>query len=657
MRAYIIYFLLFLAGYPAISQEILTGLQFNPVVQNKAEEYKKLKSSLTGTDTIPVMLPFFDDFSANRVFPSTQRWIDRFAFENTDYPVFPINLGAMTMDAINDSGRIYSHAVPGPAVFIADHLTSRYIRLDSVFTPLPRPLGPADSVYLSFYYQPQGRGRPPQSVDSLILQLLVKSAHDSITPTDTFEIPDLWQKVWFSKGMSLDTFYLQNNKYFHQVMIPVTDPRYFTNKFRFRFFNYVSLASSAEPSWQSNTDQWNLDNVYLNTGRNLFDTIYPEIRFIQRPPSMLNRYEVMPYPQYCNDPTNEIADTIDILISNRDLDAHMSSYKYFITAPGSSFSKTYNGGNYNIRTFYYNGYVNYQPFAHPEIDWLFPISSSDTASFLMKHVVKDINPVVMMGDSMQAWQKFQNYYAYDDGTPEEGYGLSPAGSKLAYRFHLNKSPDTLRAIQMYFNQTLGNASQQWFYLCVWNDNAGVPGDTIFSDLVYPYYTDSLNKLITYHIYPPLRLTGSFYIGWIQTTDDNLNIGFDRYNNSQNEIFYNTMGQWNNSFYSGSLLMRPVVGKPIPLSTGDIIPRKGAFNIYPNPCNGNILNIHIPDKNILPAGSSPLFLTIYNLFGQQVLNTRFTNTIDVGTLSDGIYFISLTDASGIQLGVRKLIISR
>jgi len=657
MRLHIIFFLLFLSGFPAFSQEILSGLQFNPVVQNKAEALHKLKSSPTGTDTIPVMLPFFDDFSSNGVFPSTQRWIDRFAFENTDYPVFPVNLGAVTLDAINDSGRIYSNAVPGPAAFIADHLTSRYIRLDSVFTPLPHSLGPADSVYLSFYYQPQGRGRPPQSMDSLVLQLLVVPAHDSITPTDTFEIPDLWQKTWFSKGMSLDTFYLQKNQYFQQVMVPITDPRFFTKKFRFRFFNYVSLASSAEPSWQSNTDQWNLDNVYLNIGRGCFDTIYPEIRFIQRPPSMLKRYEAMPYPQYCNDPTNEISDTIDMLISNRDLNPHMSSYQYFITAPGSSFSETYNGGNYNIRTFYYNGYVSYQPFAHPEIDWLFPISSADTASFLMKHVVKDINPAVMMGDSMQAWQKFGNHYAYDDGTPEEGYGLTPAGSKLAYRFHLNKSPDTLRAIQMYFNRTLGNASQQWFYLCVWNDNAGVPGDTIFSDLVFPYYTDSLNKFVTYHIYPPLRLTGSFYVGWIQTTNDNLNIGFDRYNNSQDEIFYNTMGQWNNSYFSGSLLMRPVVGKPIPLSSGEIVPQNGSFQIYPNPCSDHMLHVGLSGNKFTSAELAPLALTVYNLFGQPVLTTRFNDVIDVGTLKSGIYFIALTDGTGIRLGVKKLIISR
>ncbi|MEI7983624.1 MAG: T9SS type A sorting domain-containing protein, partial [Bacteroidota bacterium] len=435
---------------------------------------------------------------------------------------------------------------------------------------------------------------------------------------------------------------------------PITD--FFKKRFRFQFFNYVSLASSEEPSWQSNTDEWNIDNVYLNTGRNKSDTIYKEIRFIQRPPSMLQRYEEMPYPQYSDNPANEMRDSIDILISNRDLDSHLSSYKYYVTVPGGTFSKTYDGGNYNIKTFYYNGYVNYEPFAHPPVPFIFPLGSADSASFLMKHIVKENLEGSVLGDTIQAWQNFYNYFAYDDGTPEASYGLTPAGSKLAYRFSLNKSPDTLRAVQIYFNRTLSNTSQQWFYLCVWNDNAGLPGDTIYSDLVLPAYTDSLNKFFTYHMYPPLKITGTFYVGWIQTTGDNLCIGFDRYNNSQDEIFYNTMGQWNNSFFAGSLLMRPVVGKPIPLGIGEFNPHKQSFNVYPNPCTTGRVTINIPEMFLSGQVSATSMLTVYNLFGQQVLNSRITNNLDVSLLRGGVYFIALTDGSGMRLGVSKLIIS-
>jgi len=646
-------FLIFGSG--VFAQEILTGLQVNPVVKARFEELRAKKQLHRADDTIPVNLPFRDDFSGNKVFPDDRLWIDRYAFENNEIPVYPVNMGAVTLDAINDSGTMYTHAVPGPQAFIADHLTSRYIRLDSLFTPVKRKITPADSVYLSFYYQPQGRARAPQAADSLILQLLVAPAHDSITPDSTYKIPDLWNKVWFSTGMSLDTFYFKTNQWFVRVMIPITDPVYFTSKFRFRFFNYVSLASSAEPSWQSNCDQWNIDQVYLNLNRSKSDTVYPELRFVYRPPSLLDRYESMPYPQYCDDPTNEIRDTLNIVMTNRDLAPHMSSYNYYISNPAGSYSKNYNGGNYNIQPYTEVPFVTYQKFAHPEFPFLLPIGSADSAIFLQKHIVREITPGSVIGDTMESVQRFYNYFAYDDGTPDASYGLTPAGSKLAYRFKLNKSPDTLRAIRWYFNRTLSNESQQFFYMCVWNDNAGKPGDTIYSDLVMPRYADSLNKFVTYHIDPPLRITGTFYVGWIQTTNDNLSVGFDQYNNSQNEILYNSTGNWNTSSYPGSLMIRPVVGKPIPLGQGDILTENREIRIFPNPCSTGRIHIIKSDRQQLSA--TGLRIRITDLTGHVLANHPCTDDLDVSDLPTGFYLLSVTDDAGKRITVKKLIITR
>jgi hypothetical protein len=627
------------------------------MVKARAMELSRMNYLNSGTDTIPVAIPFFDDFSANNVFPSSDRWIDHYAFENEDLPVFPINLGAMTLDAINDSGNMYPTAIPGPNNFIADHLTSRYIRLDSVFTPVPRALTPADSVYLSFFYQPQGRGKAPQKSDSLVLEFLAVPAHDSLIMGGTIHIPDMWRQMWFANGMPLDTFYLKNNKWFAQVMIPLTDTIFFKNKFRFRFFNYVSLASSSLPSWQSNTAQWNLDNVYLNAGRNRYDTVYPQLRFVYRPPSLLRRYESMPYIQYCDDPTNELRDTIDILMTNRDTLTHTSSYNYYVTSSAPSFSKSYSGGTYDIKPYSSTPYVTYQKFAHPEVPFLIPIGGADSAVFLMKHVVKEVTPGSVMGDTMQAYQKFYNYYAYDDGTPEASFGLTPAGSQLAYRFRLNKSPDTLRAIRMYFNRTLGNTSQQFFYLTVWNDNAGKPGDTIYTELVMPRYADSINKFVTYHIKRPLGITGTFYVGWEQTTDDFLSIGFDRYTNSQNEIFWNCTGTWNNSSMSGSLMIRPVIGKPIPLGIGEISSEKSTIVAYPNPCSTRFLHLRIPETPEKPKIFEEGVAVIYNLMGQIQLRTGYQKEIDVSSLANGIYFLEIRNRSGIRAGITKFIISR
>ena len=411
----IYFFFLFFTGFSTFSQEIVTGLQYNPVIIDKVREMRLQKQQPSLEDTIPVGLPFFDDFSSGGVFPSSLRWIDRYTYVNNDFPLYPIDYGAVTFDAINDSGNMYPNGVPGPQTFIADRLTSRYIRLDSLFTPVVRAYHPSDSIYLSFYYQPQGRGRAPSATDSLVLQFFIRSAYDSITPTDTTHFPEIWKNIWSSPGMSLDTFYFHNNAYFKRVMIPIIDSTLlFKKHFRFRFFNYVSLTSSGQPSWQSNCDEWNIDNVYMNYGRSKRDTVNAEIRFVDRAPSMLKNYTSMPYPQYSNDPASEMVDTLSVILTNRDITSHNVSYSYYVTNPTGSFSKTYNSSPFIILPYFqYNfGYL-----MHPPVSWFFPIVNADSNIFMMKHIVRDMTPGSIYGDTIIGYQKFYNYYAYDDGTP------------------------------------------------------------------------------------------------------------------------------------------------------------------------------------------------------------------------------------------------
>jgi hypothetical protein len=649
---YILFFLAF--GFSSFCQEQLTGLQFNPVIKDKMEDLKSLKSNADLNDTIPVSVPFFDDFSKYSVFPSPVRWIDQYGFQNADWPINPVNLGALTLDAINDSGSMYPDAVAGPETFIADHLTSRYIRLDSTFTPVPRALNPSDSVYLSFYYQPEGRGSAPKSFDSLVLQFLVEPAHDSISPDDsTFYIPDQWRHIWATRGMPLDTFFLKYNSYFKQVMIPVTDTSFFKRTFRFQFYNYVSLASNSQPSWQSNCCQWNIDNVYLNKGRTAQDTIYSEIRFIERPPSMLTNYQSMPYTQYSDDPTNEMIDTIAVTFRNRDSISHMVSYKYEVTFPNGTMIKTYKPDDVLVRPYYkYNDLTLYPP-----VTFLYPISSTDSAEFVMKHFVKDITPGSMLGDTITALQKFYNYYAYDDGTPENGYGLTKTGSMMAYRFKLNKSPDTLRGVSMYFNKTLTNNNQQFFYLTVWNDNNGKPGDTIYSRLEFVRYADNLNQFITYRFEVPVRISGDFYIGTITTTDDNLNIGFDSYNDAHGNLLYNSTGQWLTSAFTGSLLMRPLIGKPIPLGIPLHHSEPQRLSIYPNPCSGGMITVTNEYLARKDFNADHSMLVVRDLYGREVISARYDKVLDVSGLPAGMYILEVINNDTGNRFTGKLVITR
>lgn len=208
------------------------------------------------------------------------------------------------------------------------------IRLDSVMdNGIWRALTPADSVYFSFYYQPQGYGDAPETDDSLVLQfgygvqdfyvdsmyiqisggMLEAMGQDTIYPGDTVYHynspcnPELyaiansvlvqndmilmpcdtvfyerikWKQVWSTPGMSLDTFMLQNNgNSFKQVMIPVTDEAFFSGSFYVLFFNYGTLPSTMYPNDRSNMDQWNVDYVYLDKNRGQKTGIIPKSGF------------------------------------------------------------------------------------------------------------------------------------------------------------------------------------------------------------------------------------------------------------------------------------------------------------------------------------------------------------------------------------------
>ena len=712
----IIFIIIILAGFSLSSpaQEIITGLSENPVIR---AEYERMQSQ--GTDNsrnikdeiTPITLPFFDDFTQTWIYPDENRWIDDNVYINSNYGYHSVNWGVATMDAIDSKGKLHENASQFP--FLSDSLTSRPIRLDSIFSPAPRALTIGDSIYLSFYYQPQGRANQPEGPDSLILQFgyytgdsvfaytydsiwvpLSEYIHETDTvfpgdtiysppgcaegifviadqyyyytdlillPCDSVFVPEFkWKRIWSSRGMSLEEFYDQYGTYCRQVMIPVTDSaRYFQKGFQFRFLNYASLASDFNASWKSNCDQWNIDLVYLNLGRKQTDTVYRKVNFAERAPSMLKNYEAMPFPQYVNDPTNEMKASLDMTITNLDSSIYNSTYYYVVYEIDGPFQYLYPGGNCNLFPFNLNGYqscISCAAHACPPVNFIFPLSTKDSAEFEIRHIIiGDISSQDTIADTVSFRQKFFNYYAYDDGTPEEGYGLTPAGSMLAYRFRLNVK-DTLRAVQMYFNRTLNNANEKLFNLMVWRDNNGKPGEVMYSqpDQMVAY-SDNLLGFHTYMLKEPLQVNGVFYIGWEQQTGDNLNLGYDRYNDAQQDVFYNSTGEWFQSTFHGALMMRPMLGDKFEMIGVDEneVP-EGSILPYPNPLDGSRIGFRCSGRYLENDATERLTVSIFGIPGEKVFEGRFESSINAGNLAPGLYIIRITDPTGQVISTSKLI---
>lgn len=697
------------------AQEQLRGLNSNPVI---VHEIKIMESSgQYATRALeypqPIHLPIFDDFHSDHIFPDTALFTDMDAFINDDFPYRSVNIGAATLDAINAHGYLY----PGLTMFpsIADHLTSKPIRLDSLYLPNEtRAITLADSLYFSFFYQPQGRGNEPESFDSLVLQfgfydgdsifaymdsitvpvdLYLTGPNDTIFPFDTIYSPEFcnpgvytinfdtlvwgdeisipcdsifepeieWQHIWSSEGMTLDTFYARYNTYSRQVMIPITDTAsYFKKHFYFRFYNYVSLASDINPSWRSNCDEWNIDYVYLNVGRFEADTLYRSITFAERAPSFLKDFTSMPLRQYRNDPTNQLKDSLKMYITNLSADTFNVYYEYILDQQGASYSHTYNGGFANLYPFYLTGYqscTNVPQHACPPRDFLFPLSSdADSSSYLIRHVIHDqSNPD--LGDTIHFIQKFYNYYAYDDGTPEMGYGLSIAEGKAAVRFTLNIG-DTLKGVGMFFNRVQNELNDRFFSLKVWDNNNGKPGNLIWQEeSLKPKFSNNLNEMQVYEIDPPLAVLGTFFIGFEQTTTEILNVGFDTHNDASEFLFFNTSGTWQQSLMQGSLLMRPILTHFYdPFLIEENID-KDSWKIYPNPVTGGLLNLENTKLSHTDLEASHTSIGFYDMLGREMHKQAWSGTVNTQDLPHGLYIIHITNEDRSIHHVQKILINK
>lgn len=685
----------------AVAQEILTPFKGSsekaPVRRGVAEAR---------------FLPFFDDFSHSNVYPDSTKWTDNNVLVNDGFPLCPPNRNGATFDVLDADGRVYNYAISN--AFVAEYLTSVRIRLDSIMEPEPRALTPADSVYLSFYYQPQGNGNSPEAQDSLVLQFGTTTEHqeflfldyqnysiadifaemqvdtlfpgdtvwasvgcqpglftiitDTLTPLTqgTIAVPcdsvfttvadTTWYHIWSVPGQRLDSFMMSHDgRYFEQVMIPIRDVKYFRNDFYFRFYNYASIVNGSLPSNRSNEDNWNIDFVYLNINRTMYDTDYPMLTFSGQRPSFFNRYQSIPYRQYRINPNSSIRENLEIDIANLDGIDHEVNYYYKVQQIGGGQHYMRSLDPVTIHPYREAGYLNCPEFggespACPYVGELFALNMwYDSVSYQISHYVYDSTTNPPLADSMIYRLGMYNYYAYDDGTPELGFGVRPAGGKFAVRFDMTDY-DTIQGVQLLFNHTLNDANNKYFDIVVWKDENGKPGEEIYRlSGQRPQWQEQIYRFSYYKFDKTVALAGAFYVGIEQRYDDLINIGLDTSNDNIQYNFVNTNGSWQPSSKHGSLMIRPVVGASYYIGMEENGPStsSGTITLYPNPVQNTL---HLEGN--IDGGQ----VSIYDLTGRKVYQCEYQTEIPVDQLNDGLYFLNITTREG-QVINQKFIIRK
>lgn len=633
----VVFFAFVIAFQMANSQEVLMGL-------SSVRMPKVPKSS----DTLLLELPFFDDFSDYEGYPSVSRWLSRQAYVGKSYAREAPTVGMVTLDALDANGDLYPHAAINP--FTADTLASQPIRLDSITGSVRRQLTPGDSLILSFFYVPGGwYGNPLDLIGS------TPSLQDSLFLDFYSSVDTAWHVVWAIGGRNADTVGVRSHWPWRYASVKIDDPRFLTSKFQFRFRNYASLDDNPKSGIAGNCDQWNIDYVYLNYGRTSGDSLFRDVAFVEQAPSLLKQYQAMPARQFS---AADMKSSLEMLIVNRYNQTLASNYSYRVFDESGTQVGGYDGGLENIPAFFPGGQYQTKPVhSNPPVNFSFPVAGMQK-SFDVVHIVREGvgGDNHQQNDTLRFRQHFADYYAYDDGTPENGYGLTKSGPTsgkmyLACRYALNQS-DTITAVDLFFNRTRGAENEYvTFVLCVWECRNGLPGDLIYkSNTRYMPQFDGMNRYHRYKLDSPVVVSDTVFVGFEQQTTDFINLGFDRNTDSRRETYYRVSSEWMQSIWTGSIMMRPCFGESAlvsiqnPESSNDL-----HLALYPNPAR-DIIHLSVSD-----GLTDNRQISIYDIRGCLMLRMPFSETINVSNFPSGLYLMVLTDSNMSQRVTKKLII--
>lgn len=562
-------------------------------------------------DTIFMTAVFYVQDSATQFFAlsidSNAIWKDNFVYHNYTMAKDPWTLGVATFDGLDENG--YPYLINSTVTDWADVLHSKPIDMTAI--------APTNEVYLSFLFQREGFGDAPETSDSLILQFYSPSNNQ-------------WFRMWGTNGGTVSDF--------KKVHIKISDPAFFENGFQFRFMNYGRLAGSL--------DHFHLDYVHLRAGSGPADTLFKDFAFVYPINSFLKEYTAVPWDHYKNNPVDKMSDSVKFVVRNgsnitENSQSGTAWVEYNNTTEGSFVLSDYELTDHDPATNYapLTTFVSYHDFSG---GYRFDeTKSGDQQTFKLRGTASVPFSQLTINDSTFGYQVFSNYYAYDDGSAEQAYGINGAQAMLAYQFTPYEA-DSVIGVSMCFVPTVTDVTSKLFLLTIWNDNNGKPGSKIYEDDYFfprsPIYGYGYNAFINYYLKDTVKIpvNGKFYIGWRQIDDAKLCIGLDRNINNQDKIFYtiNNGAMWLNTSYEGSLLIRPIFSTALDATLGvkkTVPAEKYEFGAYPNPVS-DILNI----TTTHPAYDGA---DLFGMNGQLLRSfTKEELTINISGINSGIYLL-------------------
>ncbi|MEY4109782.1 MAG: hypothetical protein RLZZ46_136 [Bacteroidota bacterium] len=538
-------------------------------------------------------------------------WASRDAYINRNMGVNPPSYGVMTFDGLDSVGLPYNFI---PASYdLADQQIS-----------VPFDLSTAgDSVWFTFFWQPQGYGNSPEPEDSIQLEFQSEEKD--------------WIRVWGKTGRTIDS-----DSTFVREDILINDTLLLTKGFRFRFRNWATLSG--------NVDHWNIDYIRIDA-----DSALRDITMQSQGLSIYSSISQIPYNQYS--PSVFTPDRISNRVRNLGQSSVNVDYSFRVMDYGGTVYNSISVGNVDFNANSVNSCNNCNQILNPLVGNSFSLpETTRCAKYSIIHVVRNVSAENnRSNDTLIYTQAFTDCYAYDDGSAEAAYGITSPYAQMAVRYDALRA-DTIKALRIYFNPMVEDARPYQFTIVIWNeDSNGKPGSELYrrSTTYNPSYGNGINGFVDYPIDDAtVILSGKFFVGLEQISPSPLNIGLDRNTNFRLQQYYRSAGTWFQTQFDGSWMIRPVF-ESCPFDVLDIKEsyiNEFDFRFFPNPANSEI-------QLSLPPGKYSI--EVFSVLGGKVFSGSFSDSesLDISFLSAGLYFIRASGTQGVLNGASRLLIAR
>ncbi len=575
-------------------------VEFQQIQWNKrySSDYKNARTSEV------LSLPFWEDFSQG--IDSLSWDIEGVSFTETIGNNAP-SFGMALFNGVDQNGRPYSLQARDQGE--GDFLTSKSFDLSGLNADQRQ------TVYISFFWQAGGKSEFPDSADELTLQVL--------TPDQN------WATIWSqSGGDDLD------RENFTQEILQIL-PEWQHAGFKFRFF------SSGRQSGPF--DSWLLDYIFFDSGRDAND-LFTLDRALTRPNQVFFEGYAA-YPRFLIPDSQEGAWSS---VSNEfnNLENRFRAMEFSIVATDSAnqlltFINTNTPFDPVPNTLERRGFesrdfesidlpaeeadLGFTTFLTSGDDRLFELADGDTiwydqVNFAINDTVRSIFPI-------------RDFFAYDRGQADYAAGINQRSGQLAVQY---TTPEEvyLKGISILFTNPA--QANQPIDIQVWDRLDGRARLT--KQEIIPDFRDG-SQFVYYALDTNIRVSGEFFIGYTQFSNEFIHVGLDKNHDQGAKIFYNVGGGWvQNEEVSGSLMIRPHVSSSPTVEESEL--PSSALRLFPNP---------VVDQLTIEGKIEAI--QAFDSFGREILlerqKTEKGEIVNFGQRLPGIYVLQIATPTGIE----------